>query len=304
MTRGFLYIHFSMKTFLDEMQYQSVDQLWEKVLLSFDHEKIPFLTDVWITGPSEVEFVSGGETGKKCLRLFVDAQELSIFISYVCFCDGLRFDEEKTYASGRFSKGRYTALSGVLTGGAARLYLRIEAKGAVDLGMFCDPYGLLPVIAASLPHFSWVVIGASGAGKTTFLRGLLESHLPGKRQVIMEKFRELQPQVSHVLTLCQQNPGDGGELPLSDLFQLAVRLSPEVIVIGELRIEEFRIFCHSVLSGHGQVFSTTHARDHQTMVSRFKLMDERAFRLAKDKIASVKLEKKGARSQIVDVHIP
>lgn len=85
-----------------------------------------------------------------------------------------------------------------------------------------------------------VVSGATGAGKTTFLRALAGSINPRERVVTVEEVFELNLRNRDVVAMqCRQPNLEGkGEISLRRLVKESLRMRPDRIVVGEVRESE------------------------------------------------------------------
>lgn len=105
-----------------------------------------------------------------------------------------------------------------------------------------------------------VVAGATGSGKTTFMKALVE-HVPaGERLVTIEDARELfirQPNVVHLL----YSKGDQGTAKVSakSCMEACLRMKPDRIILAELRGDEAFYFIRNCASGHPGSITSCHA---------------------------------------------
>ncbi len=118
-------------------------------------------------------------------------------------------------------------------------------------------------------HKSIMVIGGTGAGKTTVLNALLVL-LPHKRLAIAEETPEIRvpPTYQNVIMLytspmydyMKNLPGSESAIYLIDLVKYLLRARPDIVVIGESRGREIHELIQGVLTGHGGG-TTFHAED-------------------------------------------
>jgi Flp pilus assembly CpaF family ATPase len=107
-----------------------------------------------------------------------------------------------------------------------------------------------------------VVFGSTGSGKSSFLNAVLrENHYLERRVAIAESISEL-PLLSPLwIRLCESAPdvsGNGG-VNFERIAAELMRLTPEVIVLGEIRSSEARFLGPLSLTGHGGILTTLHA---------------------------------------------
>jgi type IV secretion system protein VirB11 len=105
-----------------------------------------------------------------------------------------------------------------------------------------------------------VVSGATGSGKTTFMKALVE-HIPaGERLVTIEDARELfisQPNVVHLL---YSKGGQGtANVTAKSCMEACLRMKPDRIILAELRGDEAFYFIRNCASGHPGSITSCHA---------------------------------------------
>lgn len=105
-----------------------------------------------------------------------------------------------------------------------------------------------------------VVSGATGSGKTTFMKALVE-HIPqDERLVTIEDARELfirQPNAVHLL----YSKGDQGlaRVTAKSCMEACLRMRPDRIILAELRGDEAFYFIRNCASGHPGAITSCHA---------------------------------------------
>ena len=109
--------------------------------------------------------------------------------------------------------------------------------------------------------YSAMILGATGAGKTTALNAIACLVHPGYKIISVEEVAEVNlPHENWVSTISR--PGFGmertGEISLYDLIKSAVRHRPDLIIVGEIRGEESYVLFQSLATGHGGL-CTMHA---------------------------------------------
>ena len=117
-----------------------------------------------------------------------------------------------------------------------------------------------------------MVIGATAAGKTTFLNALTNFFKPGFKVVTIEETPELNlPHENWVQLTSRESYGLGaskvGEITLYDLVRLSLRYRPDYIIVGEVRGAEAFVLFQSMATGHGGM-STMHAESLWAAIRR------------------------------------
>lgn len=105
-----------------------------------------------------------------------------------------------------------------------------------------------------------VVAGATGSGKTTFMKSLV-NHIPeNERLVTIEDARELfisQPNVVHLLY--SKGGQSTSNVTAKSCMEACLRMKPDRIILAELRGDESFYFIRNCASGHPGSITSCHA---------------------------------------------
>jgi flagellar protein FlaI len=117
-----------------------------------------------------------------------------------------------------------------------------------------------------------MVLGGTGAGKTTALNALACLIRPGSKIVTIEETAELNlPHENWVSLISRQSYGLGsnhtGEVTLFDLVKASMRHRPDYLIVGEIRGNEAYVLFQALATGHGGM-CTMHAESVNTAVKR------------------------------------
>ncbi|MCH1771648.1 type II/IV secretion system ATPase subunit [Metallosphaera sedula] len=118
-------------------------------------------------------------------------------------------------------------------------------------------------------RMSFMVIGVTGAGKTTVLGSILNLAKESLKIVSIEDIPEIKlTQENWVQLYARQAYGESSkEITLMDLLKLSLRYRPDIIVVGEIRGAESYILFQALSTGHGGA-TTFHAHDSESAVKR------------------------------------
>jgi len=123
-------------------------------------------------------------------------------------------------------------------------------------------------------QMNFLVIGSTGAGKTSVVNALLDLTSPMERSVVIEDTHEIELPNSLSLRLLTRAETSSG-LPAIDQSQLvkrALRLRPDRLVMGEIRGHEAKDFVMALSTGHRGSFGTLHAKDPHQALLRLEML--------------------------------
>lgn len=111
-------------------------------------------------------------------------------------------------------------------------------------------------------RLNMIVSGSTSSGKTTNMNAMLELFDRRLRTVVIEDSAELQPPPDlHVVRLERRPPNvqGEGEIPLSELIKAAMRMRPDVIIVGECRKNEAAVWLEAASTGHDGSITSIHS---------------------------------------------
>jgi flagellar protein FlaI len=119
---------------------------------------------------------------------------------------------------------------------------------------------------------SFMILGGTGAGKTSLLNAILSLMSGNDKIVTCEEVPELRPPVSNWTQLnTRQSFQVGNEasknITLFDLIKVSLRYRPDYLVVGEVRGEESYTLFQALATGHGGL-CTMHADSLDSAVKR------------------------------------
>lgn len=125
---------------------------------------------------------------------------------------------------------------------------------------------------------STIVSGGTGSGKTSLLNALSAEIPANERIITVEDSRELQIQQPNWVALETVEAYKEGALSISigDLVRNTLRMTPDRIIVGEVRGEEAFYLLRAFSTGHGGGFGTVHANDAEDGLRQLQFLSQMA----------------------------
>ncbi|MEM0361526.1 MAG: type II/IV secretion system ATPase subunit [Sulfolobales archaeon] len=193
------------------------------------------------------------------------------------------------HIAGKHVSVAYPVLDAVLPGGhrvAATFQSEVSAKGSTfTIRKFReDPITIIDMInfgtiSSELAAYFWtlmehkmttLILGSTGAGKTSTLNALANLLKPTYKIVTVEDIPEIRlPQENWVQLVARSSYVVGGakEIDLFQLVKVALRYRPDVLIVGEVRGEEAYVLFQAVATGHSGI-TTLHAESLEAAIKR------------------------------------
>ena len=123
-------------------------------------------------------------------------------------------------------------------------------------------------------NLNFLVVGATGSGKTSLLNALLAEIPRNERLIVIEDTHELSLPHPLCTRLLARQGLDSGLSPVrpEELLRCALRLRPDRLVMGEIRGEEAKDFLLLLSTGHRGSFGTLHAESSQQALMRLEML--------------------------------
>lgn len=224
------------------------------------------ITDVLIHGDGRV-FIDSAAGLTFVGKLFSDATSVRSYAQRLAMQAGRRLDDAQPYVDAKLADGnRMHALLPPIAVGGPQLSIRIPSRKPFSFTELIAQQCLTLTAAADLTELiknrdSFLVIGATGAGKTSLLASLLGAVAPTERMVVVEESTELRIDHPHLVQLeAKSATADGvGAIGMSELVRQTLRMRPDRIVIGEIRGAEVLELLLAINTGHSGSAATLHA---------------------------------------------
>jgi type IV secretion system protein VirB11 len=150
-----------------------------------------------------------------------------------------------------------------------KLFIRNLSQEVVELSKFQIPNEQIDFVKKLISEGKNIIIsGATGSGKTTFMSSLIHILPVEHHAIILEDTEEIHTQnLNHTRMLTQVNG-----FSLKDYLTFGLRMTPERIIVGEIRSDEIVPFILAINTGHNGVMSTIHANSAIDSIHRLALL--------------------------------
>jgi type IV secretion system protein VirB11 len=122
-----------------------------------------------------------------------------------------------------------------------------------------------------------LISGGTASGKTTFLNALLKEMPPAQRIIAIEDTPEVSLARPNTVGLVAVKGAMGeSRLGLDDLMQAALRMRPDLLLVGEIRGSEAFTFLRAINTGHPGSMTTVHADSPRGALEQIAFMSLQA----------------------------
>jgi len=140
-----------------------------------------------------------------------------------------------------------------------------------------DPNDAYARLANSLTRGDHILVsGSTGSGKTTLINRLIKSISHHKRFVTIEDTRELIVPAPNRVHIVLSRTDQGNALDYPGVRQMITRMTPDVVLAGELSTQNAAIVWDLMNSGHGSFMTTVHAESGDEAIGTFIRLIEMA----------------------------
>ncbi|MCX5705601.1 MAG: ATPase, T2SS/T4P/T4SS family [Candidatus Omnitrophica bacterium] len=130
------------------------------------------------------------------------------------------------------------------------------------------------LIASIKGKINIIFSGGTGTGKTTLLQMLSNYFAPQERVVTIEDAAELRFTQENYISMETRTPDEFGKggVSLKDLISNALRMTPDRIIVGEVRGEEAINMFQAMATGHSGTIGVVHGNSPKDVVARLETM--------------------------------
>ena len=130
-----------------------------------------------------------------------------------------------------------------------------------------DPYErLMSAINDGSPI---LISGATATGKTTFLNHMLTLINPNSRVITVEDAREIRVPQSNRVHFVLSRTEQTNDFNYARLLDLVVRMTPDVIIGGEISTDNASVLWEMLGTGHDHFYTTIHAESAEAAYAAF-----------------------------------
>ena len=229
----------------------------------------PRVTDICLAGGStQIDFGSGLQSTDK---LALTESELSALAKDLIELGGRRLDQANPFADVCLPGGlRVHAVLKSACTDSTLVSIRLHSTTSITLESlltkeFATAAQAELILEICRSSQSFLITGATGTGKTTLLRAILQEN--DERVIAVEDVTELSGGNIICLQTKPKNIEGQGEITLDDLVRQALRMRPDRLCIGEVRGQELVPMLQALNTGHRGA-TTLHANSLEQVPER------------------------------------
>ncbi|HVE12439.1 MAG TPA: ATPase, T2SS/T4P/T4SS family [Elusimicrobiota bacterium] len=239
----------------------------------------PTISEIMINGPSKV-FAEKSGVKVPTDVVFANEQEVLELVDKIFALRGKRVDKDIPYSDVCLEDGtRINAIISPLSRFGVSVTFRKFSKSIktgedlVRLGAM-DQQALNYLIDCIKTKKNIIISGGTGVGKTTVLQALSRFFTPDERVITIEDAAELRLEQPNVVSLeTRPKDRDGkGEVTLRDLIANALRMTPDRLIIGEVRGAEAIDMIQAMATGHSGTLGILHGNSPREVIGRLETM--------------------------------
>ena len=239
----------------------------------------PEVSEIMVNGPKKV-FVE--KNGKKILSdiNFSGEEELMTIISKFFSSVGKRLSKDLPYGDVCLEDGtRVNAIMAPVSRFGTAVTFRKFSKTINTIEDIINNGTLTRKTADFLivcikGKINIIFSGGTATGKTTLLQMLSTYFLPEERVVTIEDAAELRFTQDNYVSMETHTPDEFGKggVTLKDLISNSLRMTPNRIIVGEVRGEEAINLFQAMATGHSGTIGVVHGNSPKDVVARLETM--------------------------------
>lgn len=239
----------------------------------------PDISEIMINSPQQV---FAEKKGVKVLTdvTFSDNDEIVAMVQGIYGARGKRVDHDTPFADACLEDGtRINTIIPPLARFGTAVTIRKFSKDVQTVDDLLrvgtiNKRALDFLIACVKGKVNMLFSGGTGVGKTTALQALSHYFDPQERVIVIEDAAELKMEQANVISLetrTADRDGKGG-ITLRDLIRNSLRMTPDRLVLGEVRGAESIDMIQAMATGHSGTIGIVHGNSPKEVVSRLETM--------------------------------
>jgi Flp pilus assembly CpaF family ATPase len=262
---------------LDKSDVTNISKLKEWYNYSFNNSyilKIPNIENCYeaiIHSSQFIDIITKGKRNKLSVE-FLDQEDLQISLEILARKHGIEWNLQKPFASFKAKIGhlhfRTTLIHKSMTETeVSKAFFRSSKVESMSLDSFSLNENIITQLKQLVSEKKNIVVaGATSSGKTTFLRSLTGLVDNNEHIVVIEDTHEIPgPQQSYTHLISKKVSGKS----MTDYCEYALRISPDRIILGEIRSCEVIPYILAMNTGHKGLMTTIHANSASDTLIRF-----------------------------------
>lgn len=152
----------------------------------------------------------------------------------------------------------------------SKMFIRVLNRTAFNITSYVNEEKATFLTSLITTKKNIIVAGATGSGKTTFLNSLLKEIPDNEHIIILEDTYELlSPHNKTTRMIANTNCVTKN---INTYLSHAMRMSPERIILGEIRSKEVEAIILALNTGHNGLLTTVHANSAKDAILRLALL--------------------------------
>lgn len=236
------------------------------------------LTEIIINGRGAIWYEQHGKFYLHNDSFFSDVTFRN-FIHRLCKESGIFVNLDHPFADGQWRRFRIHIVGKPIVKEEYVLNFRFHPQRIWTLDRlierdWCSPAAgsLLRTLLKNRENF--LIVGATGVGKTTVVNALLSEVVAHERMVIVEDVDEIHCPNSLSTKLITRRDVQRilGDIDQTELVRQSLRMRPDRIVMGEIRGAEAKDFLMALATGHSGSLGTLHAESARQALIRLEML--------------------------------
>lgn len=235
-------------------------------------------TEILVNGPDAIWFERAGKLERHSDR-FLSPTTFRNFVVRMGQVAGAQPTLDSPFADGQWGEFRVHMALGPSASVPAAIALRRHPKQPWTFARLADSnWAPAPALEALRTlvrdRCNFLVVGGTGAGKTSVLNACLAELPHSERCVVIEDTSELSlPNEASVKLLARRDPhGMLRTIDQADLVRQSLRMRPDRIVMGEVRGPEAKDLLMAFATGHTGCMGTLHADSARQALLRLEML--------------------------------